>query len=246
MGAAGVSAALPVPNLTPALEMPKPKPVNQVPVASISPPVQNTQLKGPKSSMPTPVPTTGPSISNPVFEHVVLPNVVRQQGNGLREKDRSLDNSSGKPRIPLAKFNDAAMGDFVRSRNFEIHGPVLGGGGSAVRCVQSQIGDSFAMKVFKNLENFKNETKILKLVQGSEHVLKLTEWFEEDNIGVMITEYAPETLANLKRKSSLGELETKLIIEKVACGLSWIHSKDIVHGDKKPENIVIDFNNNYI
>ncbi len=50
----------------------------------------------------------------------------------------------------------------------------------------------------------------------------------------------------LMERGSFSEKEIATIVAKVADGLAYLHSKDIVHQDIKPDNILIDDDNNYL
>ncbi|XP_045600470.2 LOW QUALITY PROTEIN: serine/threonine-protein kinase SBK1 [Procambarus clarkii] len=64
--------------------------------------------------------------------------------------------------------------------------------------------------------------------------------FDTHNSYVFAQELAPEgDLSQFVRRGGLGEKLTKLVAEKVAFALEFVHSKDLVHRDVTPDNILI-------
>ncbi len=60
----------------------------------------------------------------------------------------------------------------------------------------------------------------------------------------LIMEYCPKGALN-KRVGKLTEQEVWKVLHDVAAGLAYLHNKDIVHQDIKPDNILLDENGDY-
>lgn len=127
-------------------------------------------------------------------------------------------------------------------------GKVLGEGGNAiVRLLEpkSGSGSSFAIKQFKEKENWptaKTEAKILeelshpniikfeKLYRYGEKVYLILEFFDAPNLAEVM----------LKRKGQgLSEQIVSKVVRQLVEALAHCHSKGVCHLDVKPENIIV-------
>lgn len=93
--------------------------------------------------------------------------------------------------------------------------------------------------------NIQNEIKIhMKL--DSPYIIKLIDYFQEDNSVFMILEYAVNgNLFNyLNRKKNLPLPEIKKLFFQTVIGIEYIHQREIVLRDLKPENLLLDENMN--
>lgn len=65
-----------------------------------------------------------------------------------------------------------------------------------------------------------------------------------ENMPYLIMEYCPKG-ALTKQVGKLSEEQVWSVLHDVAAGLAYLHSKDIVHQDIKPDNILLDESGNY-
>ena len=77
-------------------------------------------------------------------------------------------------------------------------------------------------------------------------IVKLLDSFESENIQYLVFEYLETNLYRFYQKNKISYHNVLKIFLSVARGLEFIHSRNLVHADLKPENIMLDDNLNYI
>ena len=89
--------------------------------------------------------------------------------------------------------------------------------------------------------------KELSIVHNLRHTNLLTSKVvgHYENQPYLLIAYCPNGSLN-KRVGKCSEEEAWKIIEQVASGLAYLHKKGIIHQDIKPDNILIDENNDYV
>lgn len=106
-----------------------------------------------------------------------------------------------------------------------------------------------ALKIIKklNLEKEFSKTKLydeIKILKGVDHpnIIKIFEFFEDEENYYMVTEYCPE--GDLARKIEkikfFSERNVKILLFQILSAVCYLHSMKIIHGDLKLENILID------
>jgi hypothetical protein len=94
-----------------------------------------------------------------------------------------------------------------------------------------------AIKVFNDGSNGENEEKILKKMNHP-GIIKLIEFIKADRC--IILEYAPYgDLHDYISEKNLSEEEAKPIFKQVYDAVKYIHSSGYIHGDIKPENVLL-------
>ena len=123
--------------------------------------------------------------------------------------------------------------------------------GHVMKVASRTINEIRAMKVIKktsiisyvNEERLFNEINILKRVDHP-NIIKIYEFFKDSVNYYIITEYCEEgdlydKLMSMP-KSYFSEKLVCFIMKQVFSAVAYLHSKDIIHGDLKLENILID------
>ena len=88
-------------------------------------------------------------------------------------------------------------------------------------------------------EYIKSEINILKKLSHP-NIVRIFEFYESDNYFYLINEYCKEgPLFDYLQKNVLSENQLCVIFYQVFSGLIYLHENHILHGDLKPENIMI-------
>ena len=92
----------------------------------------------------------------------------------------------------------------------------------------------------ENNEKIIEEIKILCSL-NHERIIKLENFFYDENYFYIITEYCKlGTLYDLKKKKTFKENQTKFIIYQLLAAVQYLCSKNFIHTDINPMNILID------
>ena len=83
-----------------------------------------------------------------------------------------------------------------------------------------------------------NEIEILKKLNHPD-IVKILEFYKTDQAYYLINEYCPGGELFHKVEQKLSETQISVIFKQILSGLSYLHSKNIVHRDLKLENILI-------
>lgn len=126
---------------------------------------------------------------------------------------------------------------------------ILGSGlFSKVFLVRTRAKELVAMKVIKK-KDFRSREQIKKIVTEKElmrilqhrNILRLRNTFQTKDRLYLILEYAAKgnLIKLLNMKMYLQEAEIRVIVAQVIEGLMYIHSKGIIYGDLKAENVLV-------
>ena len=94
-------------------------------------------------------------------------------------------------------------------------------------------------------KNILYEIKLMKKLRGHKNVVKLFEKFENKNYTFIVMEniIGGNLLQTVKKMTKLTENQSKNIFKQLIETLKYIHSKNIVHRDIKPHNILLTLDN---
>ena len=88
-------------------------------------------------------------------------------------------------------------------------------------------------------EDMKSEINILKKLSHP-NIVKIFEFYETDNYFYIITEFCKSgELSKYINNNNLTESQLCVIFYQVFSGLMYLHENHIIHGDLKPQNILI-------
>jgi len=105
-------------------------------------------------------------------------------------------------------------------------------------------------KIYKTIDNtsymaqINNEITILTNLKNiNNNIINIIEWFEDDEFVYVVFDYVPG--GNLYQKI-LNKSEIEIILYQLVNVIGFIHNNGIIHGDIKPENILLynEHNNN--
>ena len=124
-----------------------------------------------------------------------------------------------------------------------------GGMGRVFRVADKKIGEEVALKVLnpavaadkKTIERFRNELKIARKI-AQRNVCRMFDLSDEKGMLYITMEYVPgEDLKSLLIKTGQLAVEKTISIARQVCeGLAEAHGMGVVHRDLKPQNIMID------
>ncbi len=124
----------------------------------------------------------------------------------------------------------------------------MGGMGEVYKAFHPGLNRVAAIKILHQkemAERFRNEAYIQSSVSHP-HIAKLYEYLQHGDTPCIIMEYVEGFPLDdyIARKGRLGNEETERIISQVASALAYLHQKDILHRDIKPQNFKIDRDGN--
>ena len=124
--------------------------------------------------------------------------------------------------------------------------------GIVYKCENIQTGSIVAIKKFKEVEEELQHTMIRELncVEKIKHenIVGYIESFEINNILFIVFEYVEKTLLEVLKSSENG-LHPSLIkkyVYQMCKAVNYLHQQNIIHRDVKPENLLINPNNDVL
>ena len=96
-------------------------------------------------------------------------------------------------------------------------------------------------KVGNNRKSLLDEIKVQKQFKDNPKVVKVKDYFEDDeNVYIILELCKNKSLADyLKKRGNLTEIEVKCFIFQLLQGLKCLHKKKIIHRDLKPNNLLL-------
>ncbi|RHZ19301.1 hypothetical protein DYB37_003526 [Aphanomyces astaci] len=152
---------------------------------------------------------------------------------------------------PVVQADSSASGSMLIQQPLETRYGVqktIGRGGFAHVVAGWEKGSNAPVaikRVSKSLTSkakFVHEVSILQQLQGTNHVVQLKDAFEAPDDWILVTEYVPggELFDRLVQHGTFSEQHAKSIARDLAETLIALHAQRLVHGDVKPENILLD------
>lgn len=179
----------------------------------------------------------------------------------LLEEYKSFNNSVDIEKISNVKQLRIKSAAFVRETPClpsEVYKKIeyIGEGsyGTVIKVKPIYLNEERAMKIIKkthlyynvNELDVQNEIKILKSLDHP-NIIKIYEFFSDDINYYIINEFCSEGDLHNKIQSFnyFSEEVVKNLMKQVFSAVAYLHSKSIIHGDLKLENILIDSSNYY-
>ena len=133
----------------------------------------------------------------------------------------------------------AIAGQIYRGR-YNLRGRTyLGGSARVVLGEDVKTGSAIAVKVHLSRAYFTREVKLLKHLRSEFVVALMDAYDEEESPPSIILEGGSLSLSEHLSHSQLSHVERKLILERLCLIVDFVHSKNLVIVDLKPQNLVI-------
>ncbi|KAG2224682.1 hypothetical protein INT45_007927, partial [Circinella minor] len=197
-------------------------------------------------------PTSPSSLTKgPILEVEVIDTPMASPG--LRPQKSNKELSTGKsPLEPLQAFIPPRPTP-PSIKDFDIIKPISKGAfGSVFLAKKRSTGDYYAIKFLKKSDmiaknqvtNVKAERMILMTQTDSPFVTKLYYTFQSKDYLYLVLEYlnGGDCSALVKVLGYLPEDWARNYLAEVTLGLAYLHSKNVIHRDVKPDNLLIDQN----
>jgi calcium-dependent protein kinase len=192
----------------------------------------------------------------PCFRKKKNYNLDSTLSQDLLEEYRSNNNSMEIDKIKTLQELRIKPSTFIRESNklpnevYEKIGYIGEGAyGTVIKVKPIYLNEERAMKVINKSHLFfnvsesdvYNEIKILKSLDHP-NIIKIYEFFSDSINYYMVNEYCEEgDLYNkIEKISYLNEKVVKNVMKQIFSAVAYLHSKGIIHGDLKLENILID------
>ena len=158
------------------------------------------------------------------------------------KKDKNIGNNNDNKKLEYDLIKKIGQGTFGKVYLSKI--------------VRNNIETKVAIKKIYNDNNFYNrEIKINKILSSDNHpnIVKVLDTYNENNnsITCIVMEYIPKNLRSILTELLNRDLRLKLshantYMYQLANALDFIHKKNILHRDLKPDNILINPSNNVL
>ncbi|KAG1470568.1 hypothetical protein G6F56_002609 [Rhizopus delemar] len=206
---------------------------------------------------------TPDAVNTPIVEMETIDTPIGSPAlrpkNSLKHRDSSGSNTpnsqSTMGKSPLSPLHApvASRPTFPSIKDFDIIKPISKGAfGSVFLAKKRTTGDYYAIKFLKKSDmiaknqvtNVKAERMILMSQTDSPFVTKLYYTFQSKDYLYLVLEYlnGGDCSALIKVMGNLSEDWTRNYLAEVTLGLEYLQSKNVIHRDLKPDNLLIDHN----
>ena len=191
-----------------------------------------------------------------IQQKVIISNSLRQKSLPLNEINFSISNRKNKPlkslsNLPIGTVNVIRKQIGDPNINYTVI-KALGHGsfGHVFKVVHKITGNIRSIKVIPK-NNIKTgftkdeiiqEINILKSLDHP-HIIKMFEFYVDENNYYLVNEFCSEGDLNEKmhKIKFVSEYICKLLMFQIFNAVRYLHSKKVIHGDLKLENIMVDF-----
>ena len=164
-----------------------------------------------------------------------------KENNIIEEKEKEVTSEEKKE-----ENKENLLDNYMFNKN-----KLLGKGsfGSIYIGTNKKTGEEVAIKVEQSsdeISQLKIEYKAYKILEGGYGFPKVYDFYEDKRKNVLIMEMLGPSLEKLfnQRKKKFSLLTVIMIVEQILYRLEYIHSKNLVHRDIKPDNFLIGKGNN--
>ena len=185
-----------------------------------------------------------------------LSDVMQNSSEISGESASELDNEVNEPipqdilKIPVRR-NSLCLERTINPFDFYDELETIGSGSFGVVkkvCLKNNPGTIRAMKIIskkfllKNVDdaNLVEEIFILKNLDHP-NIMKLYEFFEDKNNFYLISEFCDQSdlFSKIQKLGTMNEIVVKFIMDQIFNAVSYLHSKGVLHGDIKLENVLL-------
>ena len=164
-----------------------------------------------------------------------------KENNIIEEKEKEVTSEEKKE-----ENKENLLDNYMFNKN-----KLLGKGsfGSIYIGTNKKTGEEVAIKVEQSsdeISQLKIEYKAYKILEGGYGFPKVYDFYEDKRKNVLIMEMLGPSLEKLfnQRKKKFSLLTVIMIVEQILYRLEYIHSRNLVHRDIKPDNFLIGKGNN--
>ncbi|EGP92319.1 uncharacterized protein MYCGRDRAFT_66207 [Zymoseptoria tritici IPO323] len=221
-----------------------------------APPPPSSPLRMAKARLPSGTDSAHSPITSPVISQSEFSSpVIRAQHHHHRRQSSAAFSEAqgrpGSPRLSAVISNPQPKAVQTSIKDFEIIKPISKGAfGSVYLSKKKSTGDYYAIKVLKKADmvaknqvtNVKAERAIMMWQGESDFVAKLYWTFSSKDYLYLVMEYlnGGDCASLIKVLGALPEDWTVKYIAEVVLCVQHLHSRQIVHRDIKPDNLLID------